>query len=319
MENRTEIFLGERSTWRNAVLVLDDLRGAWGGKRITVRGNGSAVIKAIDLVGNEEVYACSLSLEQTDALLEQCIIADVLSVSPTNGGEQPDGEAATTLVLTNGAGKQASITHRARDEFDPRFEAVRSALEGLYDVMGEMGATIISMQPVRSQAAGQARPADQSIQRDPTRVLERLMVFFREDEWAFEKLPDRPLLRLPFQGQNGKWNCYAQVRVTKDLEQILFYSVAPLTIPEESRLAVAEFITRANYAMALGNFEMDFSDGEVRFKTSVDVTNVEVLPGLLRPVVYTNCLMMEKYLPGLMSVIYTHVSPEEAVRQIEGA
>jgi len=319
VENRTEIFLGERSTWRNAVLVLDDLHGAWGGKRITVRGNGSAVIKAIDLVGNEEVYACSLSLEQIDALFEQCIIADVLSVSPTNGGEQPDGEAATTLVLTNGAGKQASITHRARDEFAPRFEAVRSALEGLYDVMGEMGATVISMQPVRSQAAGQARPADPSIQRDPTRVLEALMEFFREDEWAFEKLPDRPLLRLPFQGKTARWHCFAQVRVTKDLEQVLFYSVAPLAIPEESRLAVAEFITRANYAMALGNFEMDFSDGEVRFKTSIDVTNVPVVPDLIRPVVYTNCLMMEKYLPGLMSVIYTHVSPEEAVRQIEGA
>ena len=250
------------------------MHGAWGGS-ITVRGTARRSSRRSTWL-QQGIYACSLSLEQIDALFEQCIIADVLSVSP-NGGEQ-DGEAATTLVLTNGAGKQASITHRARDEFAPRFEAVRSALEGLYDVMGEMGATIISMQPVRSQAAGQARPADPSIQRDPTRVLEALMEFFREDEWAFEKLPDRPLLRLPFQGKTARWHCFAQVRVTKDLEQVLFYSVAPLAIPEESRLAVAEFITRANYAMALGNFEMDFSDGEVRFKTSIDVTNVAVVP-----------------------------------------
>ncbi len=319
METLTTTFMGDRSTWRDAVLVLDDLRGAWGGKRITVRGNGSTVIKVVDLAGNEEVYAFGLTLEQVDALFEQCITADVLSVRGGPGGEQPDTEAATTLSLTNGARQQASVTHRARDAFEPRFEAARSALESLYDAMGELGATVVSMQPVRAPGARQVRATDNSIQRDPTRVLEGLMEFFREDEWAFEKLPDRPLLRLPFQGRNGKWSCYAQVRVTKDLEQVLFYSVAPLAIPEESRLAVAEFITRANYAMALGNFEMDFSDGEVRFKTSIDVTNVNIVPGLIRPVVYTNCLMMEKYLPGLMSVIYTHVSPEEAVRQVEGA
>jgi hypothetical protein len=319
METLTTTFLGDRSAWRDALLVLDDLRGAWGGKRITVRGNGSTVIKVVDLSGNEEVYAFSLSIEQTDALFEQCITADVLSVSTGPADEQQGGEAATTLSITNAAGEQASVTQQVRDASDPRFEAARSALESLYDAMGELGATVVSMQPVQASGARQVRAADNGIQRDPTRVLEGLMEFFREDEWAFEKLPDRPLLRLPFQGHNGKWNCYAQVRMTKDLEQILFYSVAPLTIPEESRPAVAEFITRANYAMALGNFEMDFSDGEVRFKTSIDVTNVEVVPGLIRPVVYTNCLMMEKYLPGLMSVIYTHVSPEEAVRQIEGA
>lgn len=319
METLTTTFLGDRSAWQAALLVLDDLRGGWGGKRITVRGNGSTVIKVVDLAGNEEVYALSLTLQQVEALFEQCITVDVLSMSIGPGAEQLDGEAATTLSITNGAGELASVTHRARDAFEPRFETVRSALESLYDAMGELDATVISMQPVRAPGARQVRTADHSIQRDPTRVLEGLMAFFREDEWAFEKLPDRPLLRLPFQGHNGRWNCYAQVRVTKDLEQILFYSVAPLMIPEESRLAVAEFITRANYAMALGNFEMDFSDGEVRFKTSIDVTNVEVVPGLIRPVVYTNCLMMEKYLPGLMSVIYTHVSPEEAVRQVEGA
>jgi len=37
------------------------------------------------------------------------------------------------------------------------------------------------------------------------------------------------------------------------------------------RGAVAEFINRANYGIIIGNFEMDFADGEIRYKTSIDV------------------------------------------------
>lgn len=70
--------------------------------------------------------------------------------------------------------------------------------------------------------------------------------------------------------------------------------------------------------MALGNFELDFNDGEVRYKTSVDVTDTEITSNLLRPLVYTNVLMMDKYMSGLMAVVYADMSPEQAVREIEG-
>jgi hypothetical protein len=38
----------------------------------------------------------------------------------------------------------------------------------------------------------------------------------------------------------------------------------------------------------------------------------------LRPLVYTNVLMMDKYMSGLMAVVYADMSPAEAVKQIEG-
>jgi len=37
---------------------------------------------------------------------------------------------------------------------------------------------------------------------------------------------------------------------------------------------VNEFLTRANYGLNIGNFEMDFQDGEIRFKTAIDVEEV---------------------------------------------
>ena len=46
--------------------------------------------------------------------------------------------------------------------------------------------------------------------------------------------------------------------------------------PEEMRVPMAEFLTRANYGLRIGNFEMDFEDGEVRYKSSVDFEGIEL-------------------------------------------
>ena len=49
-------------------------------------------------------------------------------------------------------------------------------------------------------------------------------------------------------------------------DHISCYHIFPLRVPEEYRAAVCEFITRANYDLKYGNFEMDFNDGELRYK-----------------------------------------------------
>jgi len=147
-------------------------------------------------------------------------------------------------------------------------------------------------------------------------ILNTAIDFFQQDEWAFTQIEDQPILRLGFQGENGQWNCYAQAR--EEQSQLLFYSICPVKAPEGKRMAVAELLTRANYGMFIGNFELDFSDGEIRYKTSIDVEGSQLSPALVKPLVYANVLMMDRYLPGIMSVIYGNVSPAEAVAKAEG-
>ena len=52
-------------------------------------------------------------------------------------------------------------------------------------------------------------------------------------------------------------------------ENVTCYHIAPVKAPVEQRAAVSEFITRANYGLTKGNFEMDFNDGELRYKTTI--------------------------------------------------
>jgi hypothetical protein len=70
--------------------------------------------------------------------------------------------------------------------------------------------------------------------------------------------------------------------------------------------------------MTIGNFELDFADGEIRYKTSIDVEGVSLTFPQIKRLVYTNVTMMDEYLPGIMSVIDGDVLPEDAIAQIEG-
>jgi hypothetical protein len=145
-------------------------------------------------------------------------------------------------------------------------------------------------------------------------LLEQVIRFFTTEDWQFTKLQGEPTLAMAFQGKQSRWNCYACVR--EDQQQFTFYSICPIATPIDKRTAIAEFLTRANYGMILGNFELDWDDGEIRYKTSIDVTDSTLTPALIQPIVYTNVLTMDQYLPGIQAVI-DGVGAIDALRQVE--
>ncbi len=101
-------------------------------------------------------------------------------------------------------------------------------------------------------------------------------------------------------GPLERWKFFAQV--VEEQRLIAFYSVCPLDVPDDRRPEVANLLTRANYALAVGNFELDFDDGEVRFKTVLDVEG-QLEPARVKRMVRANGLAMETYLPGIAAVI----------------
>ena len=74
---------------------------------------------------------------------------------------------------------------------------------------------------------------------------------------------------------------------------------------------------RANHQMRLGNFEMDFEDGEVRFKTSLDTDGADLTPAMVRNLIAPNVLAMDRYVPGIALVLNEEETPGEAVRLVE--
>ncbi|WP_228060621.1 MULTISPECIES: YbjN domain-containing protein [unclassified Coleofasciculus] len=96
-------------------------------------------------------------------------------------------------------------------------------------------------------------------------------------------------------------------------QQFIFYSLYPIKIPKSKRRAVGEFLSRANYGMIIGNFELNFDDGEIRYKTSTNVKNHSLDADTIKQLVYTNVNMTDEYLPGIIAVTKGGVSPVNAI------
>jgi hypothetical protein len=148
-------------------------------------------------------------------------------------------------------------------------------------------------------------------------IFNALMEFFEEDDWEFSWMEGVTALSMGFSGKHGKWMCYAQAR--EEQQQFVFYSVCPMNAPDSKRASISEFITRANYGMIIGNFEMDWKDGEIRYKTSIDVEGAQLSKQLIKQMVYANVMIMDRYLPGLMSMMYGTSSATDEIAKIEGS
>lgn len=148
-------------------------------------------------------------------------------------------------------------------------------------------------------------------------IFDTLVRFFQTEGWPFTPMEDQPVLQMQFEGQNHTYFCYAQAKEAE--RQCVFYAVCPVNAPANKRQAVAEFLTRVNYGLAIGNLELDFDDGEIRYKTSLDVEGDRLSLALLRQLVYANLVTLDLYFPGILSVIYGNLTPAEALAQIEAS
>jgi hypothetical protein len=154
-------------------------------------------------------------------------------------------------------------------------------------------------------------------------LFQTLQAFLQEMELPATLLPGNTIVQIPnYIGVNGRWTLFAQA--VEDKQQVILYSICPITIPAAKRAPLAEFITRANYGLLIGNFEMDYNDGEVRFKTS-SVAPADLIAAsdlgkaVLAQLLHLNVVTMDRYLPGIMAVASTNTTPTDLIAEIETA
>ena len=148
-------------------------------------------------------------------------------------------------------------------------------------------------------------------------LLERVQALLVEMEWKFAQNPDVPDLLMLGGGKHGCYGCLLQIHPERPL--VIFYAHVQCRVPEEKRGAMAEFLTRANYGLWLGNFEMDCHDGEIRYKTSLHIGDGVLTRDMLSNVLWANLGTVDRYLHGIMSVLWNDVSPEDAAGMVQGS
>ena len=140
-----------------------------------------------------------------------------------------------------------------------------------------------------------------------------VQAYFASEDWPVVEV-EPGLLETAFEGSTTAWPC--RIHVFDDDQRVVFVSAFPVVVDEEKRPAVGEFCNRANFGLAVGNFELDFDGGEVRFRTSLDLDGGAASEALVRNVVVANVLTMDRYVPGLLAVL-NGTDPADAVEDVE--
>lgn len=148
-------------------------------------------------------------------------------------------------------------------------------------------------------------------------MIDLVRNFLDEDEWKYEYDDSMKIIRT---GVNLKCKLQSTrliIRFTDD--GMIVLATISMNASEEYRPAIAEYLTRANYGLKNGNFEMDFSDGEIRYKV---YTNYKGLEEISREIIEDSIMippiMIDRYGDGLAALMFGFSTPEEEIRKVEG-
>mmetsp|Transcript_18793 Transcript_18793/g.51463 ORF Transcript_18793/g.51463 Transcript_18793/m.51463 type:complete len:200 (-) Transcript_18793:264-863(-) len=124
------------------------------------------------------------------------------------------------------------------------------------------------------------------------------------------------LISLTLNGHNSSYRTYIDLKPTHDRCSV--YVETPVKIPPDQRARVTEYCMRVNYTLALGAFEVDFRDGEVRYRYAVDVEESALSFEMIRTQIMVPAATVDKFFPGLMAVTFANANVEEAVNECRG-
>ena len=147
-------------------------------------------------------------------------------------------------------------------------------------------------------------------------LYQRIAEFLDEDGWKYRFREDNGIICSGFQLENalGAVPLFVDVRSDK----YIVFAVPRVKCEPENRFELAEFLTRINYRMIFGDFEMDFSDGEVRFRFPVDCDGVAPSDAMIKRSILMTAAMMNKYGNAICAVM-NGVSAEAAFKKLRAA
>lgn len=148
-----------------------------------------------------------------------------------------------------------------------------------------------------------------------TRVANSLLDYFKSKNFDFDFDSDKGILKTSFPTDSKIGQIDIRIRFLAD--GYISHAIARISADEASRDKVAEYLTRANYGLRIGNFEMDFRDGEIRFKAfcrsgDVALDEDQITDSFILPIV-----QFDTYGDNLLAVLFGMKEPEQAIQDAE--
>ncbi len=143
------------------------------------------------------------------------------------------------------------------------------------------------------------------------RIMDTVVEHFDVVGLHYELVPDEDALKSGLCGDNGVF----PLRFFANEEDAVLVLVmsAEARIPAKRRSSVCEFLTRLNWDLPFGSFQMDLSDGEVIYQSAIDVEDGVLSTTMVSNMISDAIRAVDNNFPGLMAVTFAGILPADAI------
>ena len=142
--------------------------------------------------------------------------------------------------------------------------------------------------------------------------------FLEGDDWHFSFDEDRGIFRFNL-SIKGRMKSISYIVDIKD-DAYIVYAISPISGDQddaEMMAQLAEFITRANYGLKNGCFEMDFNDGEIRYRIFVDCEDQLPTNQIIKNSIYVTAATFSRYSEGILDIVFGGATGKDACAKCE--
>ena len=143
----------------------------------------------------------------------------------------------------------------------------------------------------------------------------RVKEYLDSQEWHYSFDNEKRMFKFGMGTKTKMKNIDIIIKIREN--SIIAYGMPRISADTETMSVAVEYIARANYGLVIGNFEIDCSDGELRYKSSIyckdDVPSLDVV----KYIVELPILMWKIYGDGLLACLFAGSSPEEEIKKLE--
>ncbi len=145
------------------------------------------------------------------------------------------------------------------------------------------------------------------------KLFDVALEWLNEEEWSFSEYRsednDNAWTKASYVADNARFDIVFDVY--ENIEIFAIYIYSPVNVPENKRLEVSELLTRLNWGMRVGNFELNMDDGLVRCKAVVDIEGSTLVTTMITNMLKAVLSTADKYFPMIMQICYGDKTAKE--------
>ncbi|MDR0883023.1 MAG: YbjN domain-containing protein [Oscillospiraceae bacterium] len=142
--------------------------------------------------------------------------------------------------------------------------------------------------------------------------------YLNSQEWHFDFDQEIGHFKFGMNINSKVKNVNIRILVADDFFTV--YATAPMRADENDFVtmhSLGEYFSRANFGLRTGNFEIDFNDGEMRYKASLYVPDQLPTLKMVERVVDIPFGMWGRYGNGMLNVLYSGGEPAKEIEIAE--